>query len=90
MSNESETQPKQPGSMTTEQITARILEHQRQVNVYVEHLTLRASLQGYTEQLHDELLTLVQEALTYLEEAPAPLELRDRQDALIVKLREKL
>lgn len=90
MSNEPEGQPEQLGSMTTDQITARMQDHQQHINIFLDHLILRASIQGYTEQQHDELLTLVQEAVTYLEEVPVPLEWRDRRNELIMKLREKL
>ncbi len=90
MNDEVETQPKQLGSMTTDQITAHIQEHQRQINEYVEQLVLRACLQGYTEQQQDELLTLVQEVVTYIEEVPIPPEWVDRRDEIITKLQNKL
>lgn len=90
MNDEVETQPKQLGSMTTDQITAHINEHQRQMNEYVEQLVLRACLQGYTEQQQDELLTLVQEVITYMEEVPVPLEWVERRNELLAKLCEKV
>ena len=90
MHDEGETQPKRPGSMTTDQITARIHEHQRQINEYVEQLVLRACLQGYTEQQQDELLTLVQEVITYIQEVPVPLEWVERRNTLLAKLCEKV
>ena len=83
-------QHKQIGSMTTGQIMAGIQEHQQQINLLLEQLSLRASLQGYTEQQQDELLTVVQEVLSYIEEVPVALEWAERRNALIVKLREKL
>jgi hypothetical protein len=90
MTDEGETQPKRLGSMTTDQITAHINEHQRQMNEYVEQLVLRACLQRYTEQQQDELLTLVQEVVAYIEEVPIPLEWVDRRNEIITKLQDKL
>jgi hypothetical protein len=90
MSNEAELRPKQLGSMTTGEIMTRIQTLQQQIDMCLDQLTLRASLQGYTEQLHDELLTLLQEALTYLKEAPVPSGWIDRRNELVRKLREKL
>ena len=90
MNDEVEIQPKQLGSMTTNQITARMNEHQRQMNEYVEQLVLRASLQGYTERQHDELLTLIQEVVTYIQEVPVPLEWVERRNELLAKLCEKV
>ncbi len=85
-----ERQQKYPGSMTTDQLMAGIQEHQQQINLFLEQLSLRSSLQGYTEQQQDELLTLVQKALMYIEEVPVGLEWIDRRNELIAKIREKL
>ncbi len=90
MSNLSEGQLEQPGSMTTEQITVRMQEHQQRINIFVEQLTLRASLQGYTEQQYDDLLTLVQKVLIYIEEVPVASEWAERRNALMIEIREKL
>ncbi len=76
--------------MTTDQLMAGIQEHQQQINLFLEQLSLRSSLQGYTEQQQDELLTLVQKALMYIEEVPVGLEWIDRRNELIAKIREKL
>lgn len=88
--DDEERQQKHLGSMTISEITARMQEHQQHINLFVEQLTLRASLQGYTEQQQDELLTLMQEALMYIEEVPAASEWIERRNDLMVKLREKL
>ena len=88
--DEAEGQQKRPGSMTTGQIMTGIQEHQQHINIFLEQLSLRASLQGYTEQQQDELLTVVQEVLTYIEEVPVTSEWIERRNALILKLREKL
>ena len=88
--DEAKTQHKHLGNMTTSEIMAGIQEHQQQINLFLEHLTLPPNIQGYTEQQQDELLTLMQEALMYIEEVPVASEWIERRNNLIVKLRENL
>ena len=91
MSNDEEFQRRQLESMTTTEITARMEENQREQNTFLEQLVTRSSLQEYTERQCDELLALVQEALTFIEGvSPLPLEWVGRRNELIVKLRKKL
>ena len=88
--DEAEQPRKQPGSMTTKELMATIQEHQRQIERFLEQLSLRASLQGYTEQQHDEALTLIQKVLLFLEAVPVPPERVEKQNELIAQLREEL
>lgn len=68
----------------------RYKESQRQITVFLDQLILRASVQSYTEQQHDELLTLIEEALTYIEEVPVTPEWVGRRDELLVRLKRKV
>jgi ribosome maturation protein Sdo1 len=88
--DEAEQQHKQPGSMTTNELMRAIQEHQHQIERFLEQLSLRASLQGYTEQQHDEALTLIQKVLLFLEAIPVPPERVEKQNELIAQLREEL
>ncbi len=90
MSEDSKVQKTPIEQMTIEQITDCMKENQRQITTLLDQLTLRASIQSYTEQQYDELLTLVQEALTYIEEVPVSLEWVERRNELIAKLNKKL
>lgn len=90
MSDEPKKQETHIEHMTTEQIMARMRENEHQVHVFLDQLIIRASIQDYTERQYDELLTLVQEALTYIEEIPVPLEWAERRNELIATLRKKL
>ena len=91
MSEEEEVQRRQLESMTTEQIRARIKGNQGEINTFIEQLMTRAALQAYTEQQCDELLTLVQEALEFVEGvSPLPLEWVGMRNELLAKLKRKV
>ena len=90
MNDDEEVQRRQLESMTTEQITVRMKENQRQINIFLDQLITRASLQNYTEQQYNELLRLIQECLTYIEGVPATLEWVGRRNELLARLRKKL
>lgn len=90
MSDE-EVQRRQLESMTTEQMQARIKENQGEINTFIEQLAIRSSLQAYTEQQCEELLLLVQEALTFIEGvSPLPLEWVGRRNELLARIKRKM
>ena len=88
--SDNEVQRRQLESMTTTEITARMQENQQANNTFLEQLVMRASLQAYTEQQCDELLTLVQECMTYIEEIPAPLQWVGTRNELLARIKKKL
>ena len=90
MANDEEMQRKQLEEMTTEQLTARMQRNEHDNKKCVEQLVIRATVQGYTEQQYNELLTLVQEALPLLEEISGVPEWVERRDELLVQFRKKL
>ena len=91
MSDDEDVQRQQLESMTTEEITAHIQENQREINIFIQQLASRAYVQQYTEQQYNELLTLLQESLTFIEGlSPFPLEWIGRRNELIVKLKRKV
>ena len=90
MSDDEEVQRQQLEGMTTEQITARIRENRREMNTFIDQLAIRAHVQEYTEQQYNELLTLLQESLTYIEGAPSTLEWVGRRNELLARLKKKL
>jgi DNA polymerase sigma len=83
-------QQKQLEDMTTEQIEARIQHNQHENKKLIEQLANRAAVQEYTEQQYEELRTLLQEALLFLEEVPLTSETLERQGKLMSKIRKKL
>ena len=91
MRNEEEVQRHQLERMTTTEIAARIEEHQEEMSTFIEQLVTRSMLQEYTEQQYDELLTLLQECLTFLEEvSPLPLQWIERRNELLASIKKKL
>ncbi len=91
MSDDAEVQRKQLEGMTIEQLVARIQQNQYENKKFIEQLVIHATVQDYTEQQYNELLILLQEALTFLEELSSlPLEWVERRNELLVKLRKKL
>ena len=91
MSDEEEVQRQQLESMSTEQIRARIKESQGEINTFIEQLLTRAMVQAYTEQQYNELLTLIQEAVIFVEGvSPLPLEWIGKRNELLAKLKRKL
>ncbi len=77
--------------MSTEQIAARMQQSQEELDMFLGQLFVRASIQEYTEQQYDGLVTLLQEALTFLEElSPLPLEWGERRNKLMDKLKKEI
>jgi transposase len=94
MSSTAELQRKQMEQMTTEQISISIQQNQREINTFLEHLFTRAHVQEYTEQQHEELLALLQEAQELIEEVPVDekraTEWAEKRRALMGKIQRKL
>ncbi len=94
MSSIAELQRKQLEQMTTEQISISIQQNQRKINTFLEQLFTRAHVQEYTEQQHEELLVLLQEALDFIEEVPVDekrvAEWTGKRRALMDKIQRKL
>ncbi len=94
MSSSIEVQHKQLDRMSTEEISTRIQQSQREIDILLEQLFTRAQVQGYTEQQYDELLVLLQEAMAFIEAVPVDerrlLEWTERRSALLEKLNRKI
>lgn len=90
MSTNAELQRKQLESMTTEQISLRIEQSQCEMNMFMEQLVTRASLQGYAEQQYDVLLALLQELLAFIGKVPMTQEWGERRDELVSKVEKKI
>ncbi len=62
--------------------------------MFLEQIFTRAHVQEYTEQQHDELLVLLQEALAFIEEVPVDercvLEWAEKRSKLMDKIQKKL
>ncbi len=81
---------KQLEDMTTERIEACIQQNQHENKKLIEQLVTRAAIQEYTEQQYEEQRILLQEALTFLEEASITGEWVERRNELMGRLRKKL
>jgi hypothetical protein len=77
--------------MTPEQLSAHIQHRQQEITQFVDQLVSHAALQTYADQQYDELLVLLEEALTVLEGiSPFPLEWMEKRNALIAKIKRKV
>ncbi|MBA2679745.1 MAG: hypothetical protein H0U76_15270 [Ktedonobacteraceae bacterium] len=90
MSSNAESQRKQLEGMTTEQISLRIEQGQGEIDMFIEQLVTRASLQGDAERQYDELLALLQESLAFLGKVPMPQEWEERRNELVSKIEKKI
>ena len=94
MSSNTEAYSKPLDQMSTEHISMRIQQKQREINIFLEHILTRAQVQEYTEQQYGELLVLLQEASEFIEEVPVDekciLEWTEKRRSLMKKIQKKL
>ena len=90
MSEHAEKVQQQLDRMTVRQIRQSIQRNQEEMDILLEQLFARASVQGYTEQQYNELLALHQEVVSFLEAVPVTPEWEERRDELLARLSQQL
>ncbi len=89
--NDTEVQRVQLEGMSTEQLLTRVKQTWSEMNMFLDELFVRDSVQDYTEQQYNELFALSQEILRFLEAlSPFPLEWVGKRNELIGKLKQKV
>jgi hypothetical protein len=76
---ETEIQRTQIERMSTEQISGRVKQNQHEIDMFLEQIFTRASLQEYSENQYNELVELLKEAKSIITECTVPQDLEEKR-----------